>query len=296
MLYLILAIISSVMVSTVIRLSEKHVDNPMAMFAANYLVCLMMAYYYMDGAPVYAREPGMSYALALGLVNGLLYLGGFILLQWNIKKNGMVLSSTFMKLGVLVPTLMAVVVFHEQPKLMQIVGFLIAIGAIVLIHFDKDSDGSAEQDSGMDPAAEAGAGQKGNKIWLFVLLLVGGFTDSLANIYDKTGSAAVKEQFLFFTFIAAMGVSIILTMYNRKGAGKKDVISGLILGIPNYFSARFLLLAVGEIPAVVTYPVYSTATIVGLSLIGVCIFREKISRRKQIALGMIVAALVLLNL
>jgi len=40
-----------------------------------------------------------------------LYLGSFMLLRWNIRKNGVVLPATFMKLGVLVPTVLSVTVF-----------------------------------------------------------------------------------------------------------------------------------------------------------------------------------------
>ena len=74
------------------------------------------------------------------------------------------------------------------------------------------------------------------------------------------------------------------------------MIFGLILGIPNYFSARFLLLALGSVPAVITYPFYSVATILVVSVLGVFLFRERISRQKWGALGIILAALVLLNL
>ena len=37
MLYLIFAIISSVLISVCMRASEKHITNQMGMFAANYL-------------------------------------------------------------------------------------------------------------------------------------------------------------------------------------------------------------------------------------------------------------------
>ena len=45
MLYLILAIISSVLISVCMRASEKHITNQMGMFATNYL----FAYYIFGG-------------------------------------------------------------------------------------------------------------------------------------------------------------------------------------------------------------------------------------------------------
>ena len=75
-----------------------------------------------------------------------------------------------------------------------------------------------------------------------------------------------------------------------------DVLFGLLIGIPNYFSARFLLLSLSSVPAVAAYPTYSVGTIVLITLVGVLLFRERISRRQALALLMILAALALLNL
>ena len=81
----------------------------------------------------------------------------------------------------------------------------------------------------------------------------------------------------------------------KKRITGADLLFGLLIGIPNYFSARFLLLALGQIPAVVTYPVYSVATIVLISLAGFLAFHEKLSRQKILALLLILLSLVLLN-
>ena len=75
-----------------------------------------------------------------------------------------------------------------------------------------------------------------------------------------------------------------------------DVLFGLAIGVPNYFSARFLLLSLGKVPAVVAYPSFSVGTIILVALAGVMLFREKISKRKAAALGIILISLALLNL
>jgi len=64
----------------------------------------------------------------------------------------------------------------------------------------------------------------------------------------------------------------------------------------NYFSTRFLLLALGRLSAVIVYPAVNTGTIVLVSLAGAFLFRETLSRRKITALGIICLALVLLNI
>ena len=69
-----------------------------------------------------------------------------------------------------------------------------------------------------------------------------------------------------------------------------------MIGVPNFFSSRFLLGALGEIPAVVVYPTFCVATILLVTLTGVMVFKEKLKTKQWIALGIILAALVLLNI
>ena len=129
---------------------------------------------------------------------------------------------------------------------------------------------------------------------LLILLLISGITDSMANIYDKAGASSLKDHYLFYTFFAAFLIAGIFAVQQRIRS--LDWTFGVLIGIPNYFSARFLLMAVGEVPAVIVYPAYSVTAIVIITLVGVSVFREKLSKKKAFALGLILVSLVLLNL
>ena len=284
MLYLLLAIVSSTLITLFMRLGEGKIRNNMAMFTVNYLICVVMSRISMGNMDLFTNAEGIHVAVGLGLFSGIMYLVSFVFMQWNMRKNGVVLTSTFTKLGVLVPTIMAIVVFREQPKLMQTLGIILAIAAIIIIHFDKENDGAAKAVGGSF------------KIWLLLQLLVSGFTDSLANIYDKAGSAALKDHYLFYTFLAALALAVIMTFKKKVKVSKWDLIFGFIIGIPNYFSASFLLLALQSVPAIITYPVYSVGTIVAITVGSVVLFKEQISSRKRVALLIVMLALVLLNI
>ena len=280
MFYLILSILSSVAISLLMRVSEKYSKNNMGMFMANYAVCALMSVLYMEETQIFVKAEGIQLAVILGILSGIMYLVNFVLMQLNMRHNGVALTSTFMKLGVLVPTLMAIVVFHEMPTAFQILGFILAVGAIILIHFDQ-STGKAEKKAGN---------------LLLIILLFSGMTDSMANIYEMTGASALKDHYLLYTFFAALILAFILALRKKQKITVWDIVFGILIGIPNYFSARFLLLALGAIPAVVAYPVCSVAIIILISLAGMLLFKEKISKRKMGALGIILLALVLLNL
>lgn len=283
MLNLILAFVSSVLISIFLRVSESKVKNNYAMFLANYFICSALSALYImleGGSDAFRIQTGSGFALGLGALGGILFLVSFVLLRWNISMNGVVLSATFMRLGVLVPTIMAIVAFHEQPGWMQLFGLVAAVVAIIIINGGK---------------SDSKEGSRG-KIWLLVLLIMGGFTDSLANIFDKVGQAAVKNQYLFFIFIVATLLCVGILIVQKHRPSKWELLWGALVGIPNYFSTRFMLLALGELPAIVVYPVYNIATILLLSLAGVLIFKEKLNTRKAVGLVFIVVALILLNL
>ena len=277
MIYLILAILSSALVSITMRASEKYITNKMAMFMSNYASCIALSAAFMDWKNA---STGLGVpALALGVISGVLYLVSFIFLKYNMQHNGIVLSSTFMKLGVLIPTIMAVVVFQEMPKWTQVLGICISILAIVIIHFEKE----ALQESN-------------KKIWLLILLVLSGFTDSMANIYEQVGNPEGKDGYLLITFFTAFLLATIFACRDKNKITRKDLFFGMLIGIPNYFSARFLLLALGSVDAVLAYPMYSVATMIVITLTGILAFRERISRKKAVALAMIVVAVCLLNI
>jgi len=279
MLYLGLAIISSSLVSTVMRFSEGKIKNNMGMFVANYAACSFLSLLFMDNMDFGKVEAKAGVAVCLGLFSGVLYLASFVLLQQNIRKNGVVLATMFMKLGVLIPTLMAIIIFREQPGFLQVLGIGLAIAAIIVIHFEKENVEASEY-----------------QFLLIVLLLFSGFTDSMANIYDKLGSAELKDHYLLFTFLAAGVCAFVLWIKERQKLCVWDVVTGICIGIPNYFSSRFLLLALHHLPAVIVYPAYSVVTIAVISIVGVVLFKEKLSRKRLVAIALIFFALALLNL
>lgn len=278
MINLVLAILSSMLVSVTMRLSEKRAKNNVTMLAVNYVMCAALSWFYAgELALLPTGEKGFVFTLLWGALSGGMYLGGFLLLQWNIGKNGVTLPATFMKLGVLVPTILSMIAFGEMPGAAQAVGIVLAVAAIIMINTGK---------GGAKAASMAG---------LVALLCCGGLTDFTSKIYEEMGSAALSDHYLLYTFAAACVLCIVLAAIKRQGFTPADAAYGLLIGIPNYYSARFLLASLSSVPAVIAYPTVNVGTIVAVSLCGMLLFKEKLSRRQWIAMGVILLALVLLN-
>ena len=88
MIYLMLAIASSTLVSVFIRLGEDHVKNQMGMLLTNYIVCSVCAVLSSNTDVKTAVEASGVFDVGLGILSGFLYLAGILLMQYNTKHNG----------------------------------------------------------------------------------------------------------------------------------------------------------------------------------------------------------------
>ena len=280
MFNLLLAIFCSSMVQIIMRLSTNRVKNNFSMLTSCYVVCSAIAACYTGlGNLLCLDVPGFGTSVGLGFVQGLLYLAAFILLQLNVKRNGVVLSASFMKLGLLVPMAVSIFLFGEKPGTLHIVGFVLAIDSIILINYEPK-----------------GTSQASFKIGLISLLLIGGLGDTMAKLYQEWGTTDLSAQFLFYTFASALILSLVLVIWNKERPGKMELLFGVLVSFPNYFSSKFLLKALDQLDAVIVYPCYNVATIFLATMAGLWLFHERLKKRQWIAIGIIIVALVLLNL
>ena len=278
MLNLLLAIASSSLVSIVMRTSEKYTKGNHGMLAVNYVICVIMAAFYTGFGNLFPRAENFGFTLGLGACTGVIYLVGLLLVRLNIQKNGVVLTAIFQKLGLLVQLLISIVFFKEQPELIQVVGIILCLAAVILMNFEK------------------GQTAIGFKLGLFLILLNSGLCDGMSKIHEELGNPALADQFLLYTFGVALILCVGLIVAKKESFGWKDIGFGILLGVPNYFSASFLLKALNDLAAVIVFPTFSVATVVVISMTGLLIFKERLSKKQWIGMGMILIALVLLNI
>ncbi len=278
MLYLIPAILGGAMIAIFMRISEDHTSAKTPKLAISYFTSMFLAAFHMlaAGQPLIAR--GSSAPIIIGSIGGVLYLSAFLLLELNVRKNGIVLSSTFMKLGLLVPLAISLVFFNERPSLIQFCGVLLAVTAIVLINL-KDQDNTIQF-----------------KLGLPLLLIINGSADAISKVYEQFGPVSLSDQFLFYIFVVAALLSGLLTLLRREKVGKADILFGLLLGIPNFYAARITLKALEYIPASIFYPSCHVGTLMVVTLTGLFFFKEKLSKLQWAAVMLIFIAMILLNM
>lgn len=273
MTYLILAIVSSTMIAIVMRFGAGDGRKPVLLM--NYATCAAVSLGFLGGPP---GAEGMPAAAVMGVIGGVLFLSAFLLMQRNIRENGVALASAFMKLGVVVPVTLGFTLFGEALDPLRLCGLLLTAGAIALLAGDGD-----------------GARSRGRLPLLIALLLCGGCADGISKFYNAYGDPALEGYFLLLIFAVAGMLCGLLCLREGQRPTGRDVLFGVLLGIPNYFSSRFLLRSLEMLPASVAYPVFSCGTILLSAVSGRVLFNERLGKRQIAAMGLALAALALLN-
>ncbi len=296
MIYLILAVLCSASMAVALRLSEEYSSNKYAILMGNYVTCTAVAFLMLPEKQIIptakflmtssSGDPGlkaaMMTAMAAGILNGIFFLGSLLFLQYSIRKNGAVLSSAFAKLGIMIPVAASILFLNERPTILQTAGMALVVAAILVINLEKGKGGASA------------------KMALLVLFLFSGAGDGMSKVFEHIGERRFDALFLFYTFLTALILCLIPMLREvireKKRLKAVDFISGIFVGIPNYFSTSLLLAAVTRLPAYLAYPCFSVGTILIVCFVSVLVLKDKMTRRQVYGCGMILLALVLLNL
>ncbi len=277
MFFLILAILGGSALSIMMRMSEGCVKSKISMLAVNYITCILLCGVHMNFDLAIGAD-GSGFALGLGMITGVFYVVSLLLMQLNIRKNGVILPSVFSRLGgLLVPLAVAICFFGESPTVLQIIGAVIAGLAIVAIN------------AGSEKTAVTSV------LPLFALLLSDGLATTMSTVYEKMGASELGTQFLFYTFGTALLICLVLILKNGERFGLPEILFGLSIGIPNFYASRCLLQALETVPAFIAYPTRGVACIVVVSLAGILMFHEQLRKRQWAAIGAILVSVALLN-
>ena len=282
MLYLLTAILSSASMALALRFFKGREGNQYGILLGNYLTCIVLAAVLTPkGQSVLAVSPT---TLLLSGITGFFYVAALVGMQISIHRNGAGLSTAFARLGLLVSLTVSILLFGERPSPIQFVGVALVIAALVLIH------GTTGE----------GTGKRGAFLLLLLTLLFSGCADAMSKVFEQWGSAEENSHFFFWLFLTSLLFTVALTI--REGLRTKQrlrwqqLLAGVAVGIPNYFSSYLLLRALQSLPAFVAYPVFSTGTILLVLLAGALFFKERLSKRQALGAALILAALVFLNI
>ena len=281
-LSLFLSIISASLLFSIFKYFKKYNVVILNAIVINYVIAASLSFIFPE------ETKSLGYAIQqpwfpITVLLGFLFIILFQVMAYASNHIGIATTTIANKITFIFPTLLGILFFNEDWNYIKIAGFLIAILSIFL---------SAEKKVQL---------QRGNSYLLISLLFFGGgVLESLLNYSSKELIAPGDVSIFFgylFSFACLFGLLFMLSKHkkNHPFPSKKDIIWGIILGIPNYFSMWLLLESLKHIPSSSAFPIANMGVILGSTILSVILFQEKISLKKRIALACSILAIVLIS-
>ncbi len=272
MLFLFLSIITSTLLVIILKLFNRFGVDTFQAIVVNYWVCTFTGGIIENYFTIQHIHDATSHQWLLpAIILGAFFIGLFNLMGWTAQKIGLTAVSVAGKLSLVIPVSIAFIFFHEPFSCTKIIAIILALVAVLMVTYQKADK------------------QHRISIWYFILPIVlflgSGFNDSLVNQVQKTMLPDnEKAPFVIWIFqIAALigsALLIILSLMKKKTWQWKNVLAGVCLGIPNYFSMYYLIKALADSgwQSTEVFPINNVAVVICSAVIGVFLFKEKLSR------------------
>ena len=288
MVYVLVTVLLTVLLSVIFRYYETFGVRNLPAIVVNYFVCAIIGSAFAGKLPHEAfinQEVWVPYAIIISL----LFIIAFNILALTIQHFGIYFTALVQKTSLIFTVLFAVLYFGDLLVLKKVIGICCALGAIYLITKRDKSNKSIQQ-------------------WTLYLILLplitfafSGVIDILFFFLERTKRVIPGDthfvSFLFF-MAGSFGLCALLAdlLRGKKGIGTKELIAGIALGIPNFFSIHFYILAMGALGGALVVPMVSVGTILFSAIFGYFLFREKLSLLNLCGAALAVFAIILLSL
>ena len=286
MFYLVLSILASTLILLIFRIFPKyHVDTFQAI-VFNYLIAFGV------GFVLYGNEwktDNLTFNTwpIYALLVGLLFISLFLLMGKSTQVNGLGVTSVTVKMSLAIPVILAIYLYQEALTFQKVLGILTAVLGVFLITYRKHKEVQLESNS--------------NMIFLVILFAGSGILDALLNFVEKKVLGDFSPAlFSAVSFGIAGSIGILILVFSiLTGKNKfkfRNVLAGIILGVPNYFSIYFLLMAVRnqDMDDSITYALNNVGIVIFSFLLGLLLFNEKLTITRF--LGVVCAIVAIITL
>ncbi|MBC7383518.1 MAG: EamA family transporter [Bacteroidia bacterium] len=285
MIYLFLSILFSTITVSMFKVFERKGVDTFQAIVINYIICSlignMLAPHTIITQQVWL-QPWFIYALALGF----LFITIFNFIGQTAQKLGVSVSMVAAKLSVAVPVIFAVVLYHEPVGSAKIAGILVSMLAVYFISRKNNEATHTEK-----------------KLWhLPMIVFVGsGCIDSLLNYVEQTfipptDADTVISTVFTIAFLLGSIYMIYLIGSGKKKFAFKNVVWGIILGVPNYFSMYFLVKTLEQFHGSYIFPLNNIGIVAASTVVAVLVFNEKLSAKNKAGLALAFLSIVLISL
>ena len=283
MTYLLLTIFLNVLIFALFKLFPRYgVDNLQAI-VVNYVTCVVTGSVFLGYIPFkteHFSRPWFSWSLLMGAM----FISIFNFIAFSIKKSSLTATTVANKLSLVIPVLFSVWLYDEAMNLPKMLGIFIAFPAVYLTTKTDEAQG-----------------QK-NLLLPFLLFLASGALDTTVKYVEHhfLGEQHMQSVYLIhvFAMAACIGISVIaIQKWRHKIALHwRNVLAGVLLGVPNYFSIYFFVRLLNDdfLQSSAAIPVNNIGIVILSSVAAILFFKEQTTKQRIAGLCLSVLSILLL--
>lgn len=285
MLYLVLSIAFSSFIFVIFKLYARYSIQTLYAIIVNYFVAFLVGLLVSPSTGMSFKEivqkPWLPSALALGV----LFIAVFNLMALTSQKMGVSVASVATKMSFVIAVAAGVILYNDHLSTLNVLGIVLAIAAVYLTSL-KDSKASLGPKSAILP---------------FLVFLGSGIIDTSIKWFQET-AVPPQEFALFsaFTFFSA-GLSGLLFVLIKPTESIfnftwRNVLGGIALGVPNFFSIYYLMAALenSEWDSATIFTINNVAIVLLSTVLGIILFHEKLSAKNWSGLALALISILLM--
>lgn len=288
MIALLLSILSSSAIYIAFKLFGKYNINTLNALVINYFTAFSLGLLIQNNFTLqtFAELPTRDWFFGSMALGGMFILV-FTLMVITTQRGGMSVVSVSSKMSVAIPVVFVILYYNEPLSLFKIFGIIMALASVYLV--------SVRRKDGL---------KIDFRYFIFpVLVFLGsGLIESsikfLENTYVANDEVSLFSASTFFFACVTGGILVgFRTLKSKTSFKLKDVWGGIVLGIPNYFSIYFFILAL-RIEGFESSSIFiiNNVSIVLLStFLGLLFFKERLIFKNWIGVAVAVLSIILIT-
>ena len=286
MLALILSVLCSTLILVIFKLYATYGVQTLYAIIVNYITACC------TGLLFYTGSVTIGDILEKPWVWGTAALGVFFIVVFNIiaktsQVAGVSVASVATKMSLVIPVIFGVFLYKEVLSTIQVIGILLALAAVYFTSVKESSK------------------QLSKKVLLLPLLafLGSGLIDAFIKYFEEIH--LTDEELPIFSAVVFGAAAITGIVFIGVNSFKKplkintrNVLGGITLGIPNYFSIFFLVrpLKNEKFTSAAIFTLSNVSIVVLSTLVGVWFFKESMSLKNWGGIALAVISIVLVAL
>lgn len=282
MIYIVLSVFCSVVVAVLLKLAKRYEISIIQAVTVNYFTALTLCFlFFKPEVNLLSSSAPWSIYIALAI----LLPSIFLVLAASVKNLGIVKTDIAQRLSLFIPILAAYFIFREGFNQYKLIGLGIGFLAILLTFIRK-----SDQEN-----------KSNNWIYPIVVFIGFGVIDVLFKqiaLYKSLPYTTSLFTVFAMAFVVSMAIVIYLVITKQTKLQLVNLACGLILGFFNFGNILFYMKAhkaLSENPSTVFAAMNLGVIVVG-SLVGIVVFKEKLSKLNYIGIILALVAVIFITL